>query len=141
MPYVKEMDKLVLDTNSLIQCLPLRSRYHDLWVSFLDGRNYICVSNEILDEYEEILEMKTSHELASSVIKVLLNNPYTLFCTPFFNFNLIENDPDDNKFVDCAVSAGAKFIVTEDRHFNVLKKIDFPKVEIIGLVDIIKRYR
>lgn len=130
------MEALVVDTNSLIQILPRKSSYHDLWISLFDGRNLFCVSNEILEEYEEILESKTSRELASLVVKAIINNPYTQFITPYYNFNLIKIDPDDNKFVDCAVAASAKFIVTEDRHFNVLKEIDFPKVEIISLDDI-----
>ena len=50
---------------------------------------------------------------------------------PHFRFGLIT--ADDNKFVDCAIIAGAKYIVTEDRHFNVLKEIQFPKVEIVGI--------
>ena len=52
---------------------------------------------------------------------------------PHFRFGLITADADDNKFVDCAIIAGAKYIVTEDRHFNVLKEIQFPKVEIVGI--------
>ena len=47
-------------------------------------------------------------------------------------------DPDDDKFVDCAVAANAKFIVTEDNHFNVLKNYVFPNVEIIKLDKIIQ---
>ena len=42
---------------------------------------------------------------------------------------------DDNKFVDCAIAANAKCIVSEDNHFNVLKFIPFPKVEVIGIDD------
>ena len=49
------------------------------------------------------------------------------------NFHLITADPDDNKFVDCALNAGADFIVTNDRHFNVLKNIDFPKINVIDI--------
>ena len=56
------MARLVVDTNSLIQCISRRSRYHDLWLSFLDGRNVMCVSTEILSEYAEILERYTSPE-------------------------------------------------------------------------------
>ena len=48
-------------------------------------------------------------------------------------FHLIESDNDDNKFVDCAIISGARFIVTEDHHFNVLKQIPFPYVEVIGI--------
>ena len=63
---------------------------------------------------------------------------YTLKVTPYYSWNLIAADPDDNKFADCALNAGADFIVTNDRHFNVLKNIDFPKINVIDL-DTFKR--
>lgn len=52
---------------------------------------------------------------------------------PRFQFHLIQRDEDDNKFVDCAIAANASFIVTEDRHYDILNSIRFPKVEIIDL--------
>lgn len=131
------MGKLVLDTNALIRSIPRVSPYHDLYLSLFDGRNNLCVSNEMIEEYEEVIERHAS-SIAKSIIKQILNNPHTLFITPHFAFNLIQADPDDNKFVDCAVAAGAKFIVTEDKHFQILKEIDFPKVDIITLDEIIK---
>lgn len=132
------MGKLVLDTNALLQVLPRISKYHELWVSLFDGRNQLCVSNEILEEYEEILEIKTSHLLATSVISQIIHSPHTSLITPYYNFYLI-SDPDDNKFVDCAVAGEAKFIVTEDHHFNILREIPFPKVDIISLDEIMKQ--
>ena len=60
-----------------------------------------------------------------------------MFVNPYYHFKLIVADPDDNKFVDCAVAANAKFIVTEDSHYDVLRDIDFPKVDITPLDDII----
>ncbi|MBP3843113.1 MAG: putative toxin-antitoxin system toxin component, PIN family [Prevotella sp.] len=129
------MAKLVLDTNSLIQCISRRSPYHELWLTFLDGRNQLCVSNEILEEYAEILEIKASPKFSELAIDVIINNPNTLFITPFYHFNTIEKDPDDNKFVDCAVAGQAKFIVTEDSHYKILQDLSFPKVDIIGLND------
>jgi predicted nucleic acid-binding protein len=66
-------------------------------------------------------------------------NPF-LFISPnvekvtvFFNWNLITADPDDNKFVDCFISAGTQYIVTNDKHFNVLKEIAFPKIQVINI--------
>ena len=132
------MARLVLDTNSLIQCIARRSRYHDLWLSLLDGRNMLCVTTEILEEYAEILERKTNPRFSELALNVIENNPYTLFVTPYYHFKLIAADPDDNKFVDCAVAANAKFIVTEDSHYNVLQDINFPKVEIIRLDEIME---
>ena len=130
------MARLVLDTNSLIQCIARRSPYHDLWLSFLDGRNDLCVTTEILDEYAEILERVASPKFAELALDVITNNPYTIFTHPFYNFHLITADPDDDKFVDCAVASNAKFIVTEDSHYNVLKNVVFPVVEIIKLDEI-----
>ncbi len=121
------MAQWVLDTNSLIQCIARQSRYHDLWISFLDGRNTLCVSTEILAEYTEILEQNISATFAQLALDVITNNPYTELITPWYRFNVIKADPDDNKFVDCAVAANAKFIVTEDHHYNELKNLVFPQ--------------
>lgn len=132
------MARLVLDTNSLIQCIARRSRYHDLWLSLLDGRNMLCVTTEILEEYAEILERKTNPRFSELALNVIENNPYTLFVTPYYHFKLIAADPDDDKFVDCAIAANAKFIVTEDSHYNVLQDLDFPKVEVIKLDEIME---
>lgn len=127
--------RLVLDTNSLIQCISRRSRYHDLWLSFIDGRNQLCVTTEILNEYVEILQRETTENFASIMLEVILNNPNTLFINVFYKFNLIIADPDDNKFIDCAIAAQTKYIVTEDHHYDVLRDLEFPKVDIIGLDD------
>ncbi len=132
------MARLVVDTNSLLQCISRRSRYHDLWISLLDGRNTLCVTTEILEEYTEQLQRFTSHEFTEAALGVITNNPYTQFVTPYFHFKLISADSDDNKFVDCAVASNAKFVVTDDSHFDILKRIDFPKVEVIGLDDMIQ---
>ena len=132
------MTKLVIDTNSLLQCISRRSRYHDLWLSLLDGRNVLCVTTEILSEYAEIIEQKSSTKFAELALSVITNNPYTLFVTPYYHFKLIAADPDDDKFVDCAVASNAKFVVTEDKHYDVLQDIDLPRVDVIKLDEIIQ---
>lgn len=55
--------------------------------------------------------------------------------TPAFRFNLITSDPDDNKFVDCAITAGATYIVSNDRHFAELERYNFPKVDVKSLTE------
>lgn len=61
-----------------------------------------------------------------------ISRPNVIRKDPHYTFALIEADKDDNKFVDCAIAANAKCIVTEDKHFRVLKNIPFPKVEVLG---------
>lgn len=129
------MSRLVLDTNCLIQIVSPRSKYHALWESFVCGENTLCISNEIIEEYIEIMQKLMGYSTAEYVIKTILNSRFTQVITPYYNFHLIEADKDDNKFVDCAIAAQAKCIVTNDHHYDVLKSIPFPKVEIVGLVD------
>ena len=132
------MDNSVIDTNSLIMAISSRSDYHKIWQSFLDGDYYMCISNEILEEYAEVIARNIGVNLARYVVYTLLERKNTKLITPFYNWNLITADPDDNKFVDCAIAANAKFIVTEDHHFNVLKEIPFPSVEVINIDEFLK---
>ncbi len=46
---------------------------------------------------------------------------------------MIQSDPDDNKFVDCAVAGNVDFLVTNDKHYNILKTIGFPPINVISL--------
>jgi predicted nucleic acid-binding protein len=55
--------------------------------------------------------------------------------TPFFKWNLIVNDKDDNKFVDCYLISNGNVLVSNDKHFECLKEIDFPKVNVIRIDD------
>ena len=125
--------RIVLDTNSLVQCIGYHSIYRSVWQSILQGRNILCVSNEILCEYEEILSRFFTPEFAEAVIDALIESAHVEFINPSYRFNLITVDPDDNKFVDCAIAANARFIVTEDHHFNVLKEISFPSVPVLNI--------
>lgn len=63
----------------------------------------------------------------------IVHSPFTELVTIFYNWQLISNDPDDNKFVDCAIASQADYIVTNDRHFDILSQITFPKVEVISI--------
>lgn len=130
--------RIVLDTNCLIQSIPSRSRYHEVWQSLVDGRNTLCVSNEIIMEYLEILQRLTNHDTAEAVIKTIINSRFVEFITPYYNFEVIQQDPDDNKFVDCAIAANARYVVTNDHHFDVLKSINYPPIDVISLEEFLK---
>lgn len=127
------MRRIVLDTNCLLQVLPTRSPYHKIWTDVLKGNICLCVNTEILNEYEEILSIKTTKEIARNVVEAIARLHTTKYQESYFHFNLIKQDSDDNKFVDCAVAADAEYIVTNDSHFSILKEIDWPKVSIITI--------
>ena len=121
---------VVLDTNCLLQSLSQRSQYYKVWEDFVLGRYVLCVSNEILEEYEEIISSHMSSLAARIAVETILRANNVVRVDAQFRFNLITADIDDNKFVDCAIIANADYIVSEDSHFNVLKSIPFPRVEV-----------
>ena len=90
-------------------------------------------------EYEEILTQKLGVRIARNVMEVISSRSNIRKLDIHFRFNLIQVDPDDNKFVDCAVTGNARFIVTEDHHYDVLQGIDFPQVEVIKLDEMLRR--
>lgn len=127
--------RIVLDTNCLIQSIPSRSPYRRVWDSILSGENILCLSNEIIEEYTEILTKLASKKTAEVVMNTILNSPYVDFITPYYRFNMIQADPDDNKFVDCAIAGNARYIVTNDHHYDILRSTSFPHVEVLALDD------
>ncbi len=51
---------------------------------------------------------------------------------------VVPKDDDDNKFVDCAIAARVRFVVSNDKAFNTLKTIDFPKIDVITIEQFIE---
>ena len=125
--------KVVLDTNCLVRILPKYSKYNYLWEKFLHGDFDLSYTTEILAEYEEVLSSFYSAKTAEFMAGVLLKSQNTIQITPYYKWKLITTDPDDNKFVDCALNAGADYIVTNDRHFNVLKSLEFPPIQVVDI--------
>ena len=91
----------------------------------------LCVTTDILAEYAEVLERHMGITVSKSVMTAIANISNIEYITRYFEFRLLK-DKDDDKFVDCAIAANASYIVSHDKDFNVLKKIDFPKVEVIN---------
>ena len=127
--------KLILDTNVLLVSISSKSPYHCIFEKLINGAYDLAVTTEILMEYEEVIERKYNSEVAKDVIRTLLMLPNVEKINVYYKWNLVEADRDDNKFVDCAVSANAIGIVTQDRHFNVLRDIDFPDINLISIAD------
>lgn len=123
--------KIVLDTNVFLVSLASGYKLHWIFNSLLKGTFDICISNEIITEYHEVISKRYSIEKTESTLDFLLLLPNVKFIDPFFNWNLIEQDKDDNKFVDCAIAASADFIVSNDRHFDILSSIAFPKISVL----------
>ncbi len=133
-----ERMRIVLDTNCLLASLSRHSEYYPVWKGLQTGQYVLCLSNDILNEYEEIIGRKTSAEVAKNVVGLLLKSKNVEFVDAFFKWRLIEADHDDDKFVDCAFAANATYIVSDDKHFDVLKSIAFPRIAVLKLVQFLQ---
>jgi putative PIN family toxin of toxin-antitoxin system len=133
--------KIVLDTNILVAIIGRRSPYRWLFDYLIDGKIALCVSNEILLEYEEVLARKASVEVAENVISFIDTHSATIRTDIYFNFNLITDDADDNKFVDCFISASADCLVSNDSHFQKLKTLEFPRINVMTLAEFESQFK
>lgn len=125
--------KIVLDTNVLLVSISSKSEMHWIFQKLLQEEFELVVSNEILLEYEEVISRKYSVEVAIDVIRTLLLLPNVIKSEIYFRWALLLADADDNKFVDCAVASNADYIVTNDKDFKPLEKVDFPSVEVVDI--------
>ncbi|GAB3702800.1 hypothetical protein GCM10027592_32570 [Spirosoma flavus] len=129
--------RVVIDTNGLLRSIPRDGSYRWLYEAFAAGEFTWVVSNEILLEYAEMTAYYFSSVAAELVTSMLLSASNHLRQEPYFRFEQVKDDPDDNKFVDCAIAAGADWLVSDDRHIlNLLREQDrFPPVPICSFAD------
>jgi uncharacterized protein len=135
------MPLLVVDTNCLLALINPRGAYFKLYELFIAKSFGWVISNEILTEYEEQVTRRYSASTAQQVHEVLLTASNTYLQEAYYKWQLIEADPDDNKFVDVAIAANADYLVTNDRHFEVLKQLEFPRVPVISLQVFLSSFR
>jgi len=123
--------RIVLDTNVFLVSLSPFSEYAPIFDALLAGQCTLLLSNEVITEYEEIIAKRYDQETVQDVLRLLVSLTNVELISPHYHWLLIVNDPDDDKFVDLAVAGNADFLVTNDRHFNVLAQAPFPFVKAI----------
>ena len=133
--------RVILDSNVLLVSLPRLSKYRLIFDEFLNNNLTLIISNEVITEYYEVISRFANDVVASNVSELLLVRMNVEKFDIYYNWSLITEDFDDNKFVDLAISSNADFIVTNDKHFKILEEIEFPKVQVISLdnfIDLLK---
>ncbi|WP_436414750.1 putative toxin-antitoxin system toxin component, PIN family [Petrimonas sp.] len=125
------MKRIVLDTNVLLISLPHISPYRPIFDNLLSGKFTLLITEDIFQEYLEIIAQKTTPAIADNIGRTLNQLINVAKVTTFYKWNLLTEDPDDNKFIDCAISGNAHYIVTNDKHFNILEQIKFPSINVL----------
>jgi uncharacterized protein len=131
--------RIVLDTNVLVSGIFWQGIPYEILEYWMYGKYQMLISDAILNEYKEILyriSNNKSDHLVSSWILFIIENGILIDVKKNFQFS---TDPDDNKFIDCAVSGNAEFIISGDSHLLKLKTIY--NISIVKPLDFIKKYK
>lgn len=123
--------RVVLDTNIIVRAVSKRSFTNFIFELLFNSEITLCVTTEILLEYEEKLIQIYDLQTAELIIGTLNLLPNVIRSEIYYDLQLIYQDADDDKFVNCAFATNAHCIVTDDRHFKILDKIPFPKITVL----------
>ncbi len=114
--------RVVVDTNVFVSSFfgGNPRKIIDLWK---DGKLVLCLSDVILDEYTEVLRrMGLDDELLGELLALFGKGINILFTSKTPEIKAVRSDPDDDKFVECAVALRAEVIITGDKALGALRK-------------------
>jgi len=115
--------KIVLDTNVLISSFfdGNPRKIFDLWKS---GTITLCLSRPIVDEYVEVIMRMglRDEEQLQKLLRLFAQGPHVVYTATTPELAIVNSDPDDNKFIECAVALDGRFIVSGDNHLLSLKE-------------------
>lgn len=132
-----------LDTNVLVQARSKKHPFHPILRACVLGTLQWAVSTRILNEYQEIittLDDQAAWKRVELLLQLVEAGGTLVHVSPYYEFHVISSDPDDNAFTDCAITAHADYVITEDRHFAPLADAGY-KPQPIAPLDFIQRYR
>ena len=136
--------RVVLDTNCILSSISPSSPNSIIMDYLMAGKYSISVTTEILMEYEEKLIEIFNSVISSNFFTALMVLENVEFINIYFHLSLISADLDDNKFSDCAFASNSDYLVTNDKHFNILKATNFPHINIISneeFIEILKELK
>jgi putative PIN family toxin of toxin-antitoxin system len=122
--------RIVLDTNVLISAILFGGPPRDVLKLVISGTTGCSLSLAILDELRDVLQrpkFKFSSEQSFNILEEL--HAACEIINPTVKINVITEDPDDNKILECAVETQANFIVSGDRH--LLDLVEFREIKIL----------
>jgi putative PIN family toxin of toxin-antitoxin system len=113
---------VVVDTNVMISALARQSPVEPLFRAIANGEIELALTAAIVLEYEEIAAERGGAAFSArlmhwlSLVSTAWNSIHLVH--PSYQFRLISSDPDDNKFADCAITANADFVITNDTDYG-----------------------
>jgi len=115
--------RVVVDTNVFISSFLGGNprKIIDLWKS---GEITLCLSKPIIDEYIEVLRRLglVNEKEIEELLSLFAHGFHVVFTAKTPELHIVEKDPDDNMFIECAVALKAEFIITGDKTLKAIKE-------------------
>ncbi len=132
------MIKAVVDTNVFVSSFfgGNPRKIIDLWKS---GEITLCLSKPIIDEYTEVLRrlgLQNEKEL-EELLSLFAHGYHVVFTIKTPELHILEKDPDDNKFIECAVALKADFIISGDKVLTEVQ--DYMGIKIVNPKEFLSR--
>jgi len=123
--------KVVLDTNVLISAILFGGKPRQILEKAIRGEIRLCLSQPILEELKGVLQ-RSKFDYSAEMIQVILTELTGIadFVNPSKTIDVVYEDPDDNRILECAVEAEANYIITGDSH--LLKLIRYRNIEVLN---------
>jgi len=86
--------KIVLDSNILLVAIGKKSRYRPIWNAFIEAKINLIVSDDVLYEYEEIMQQRSAPGVAEIMMDIFVESPQVIYQQIYYSWNLIKQDPD-----------------------------------------------
>jgi putative PIN family toxin of toxin-antitoxin system len=107
--------RVVLDTNVFVSSF-YESHPRHIINAWATSKVQLCLTRPIVREYTDVLERLGLAEELSELLAVFARGHSCLFTSKTPDLSIVENDPDDDKFIECAVALQASHIVSGDKH-------------------------
>lgn len=116
------MIKIVLDSNVFISALFWKGAPYQIFKEVLKGAILNFTSPEILEEIKKKLldKFQLPPEKVKEFLEIIIFNSQIVH--PKKKINLVKKDPSDNKIIECALEAGASFVISGDKHLLEIKE-------------------
>jgi len=131
--------RLILDTNIFLVSLSPNYKYNWIYLALIQNKYDLVVSNEILTEYQEQITKRYGLSITDASLDYLLLLPNVILKNPSYLWQLVENDKDDNKFVDCYVASQSDYIISNDLH--QIKDNKFPQIAVLRYEEFEQEYK
>lgn len=138
------MVRAVVDTNVFVSGATGSSSPAEVLDSWREGHYVLVTSESIIEEIAEVLrrpKIRKFTGLAERDIKGIINSLETraFVVAGEIEVDLVEDDPEDNKFLACAIEGLADYIVTGDKH--LLSIVEYQGIEVVKPREFLKKLR